>query len=100
MTKGDGVENDRRGVESRFALPAFRYGGHSHTVATFGVGHGESATGRETRPLRGIALNQLRRGWPPDIPLRAGTEPRPYVLIKIQVTAYVSPPAVSGMTEL
>ena len=35
------------------------------------------ATGRGTRPLRGIALNQLRRGWPPDIPLRA-TKGRPY----------------------
>ena len=41
------------------------------------VAEGEAATGRETRPLRGIALNQIRRGWPPDIPLRA-TKGRPY----------------------
>ncbi len=37
----------------RFALAAFSRGGHSHTVAVFDSGHGESATGRPGgRPLR------------------------------------------------
>ena len=41
---GDGLPVPQWAVERRFALAASRYGGHSHTVATCGVGHGEPAT--------------------------------------------------------
>ncbi len=50
----------RRG--RRFALAAFSRGGHSHTVVTFGAGHGEAATGRRgRRPLRGGRILSFRR---------------------------------------